>query len=105
MVFNRLLGYRAFCTKEDIIEFIINEQDVQQTEDIDNADDLVIFSTSRQTTWLIISNTTVYCVLDDIEKAYIKKALELTDGNKQKTAELLGVTLRSIRHRLKKLEI
>ena len=44
-------------------------------------------------------------VLDDIERVYIKKALELTDGNKQKSAELLGVTLRSIRHRLKKLEI
>ncbi len=44
-------------------------------------------------------------VLDDIERAYIKKALELTDENKQKTAELLGITHRSIRHRLKKLEI
>ena len=44
-------------------------------------------------------------VLDDIERAYIKKALELTDGNKQKTAELLGITHRSIRHRLKKFEI
>jgi len=44
-------------------------------------------------------------VLDDVERAYIKKALELTDGNKQKTAELLGITHRSIRHRLKKLEI
>ena len=44
-------------------------------------------------------------VLDDIERDYIKKALELTDGNKQKTADLLGITHRSIRHRLKKLEI
>ena len=44
-------------------------------------------------------------VLDDIERTYIKKALELTDGNKQKTAELLGITHRSIRHRLKKLDI
>jgi len=44
-------------------------------------------------------------VLDDIERVYINKALELTDGNKQKTAELLGITHRSIRHRLKKLEI
>lgn len=44
-------------------------------------------------------------VLDDIERMYIKKALDLTDGNKQKSAELLGITHRSIRHRLKKLEI
>ena len=44
-------------------------------------------------------------VLDNIEREYIKKGLELTDGNKQKTAELLGITHRSIRHRLKKLEI
>ena len=44
-------------------------------------------------------------VLDDIERAYIKKALELTDGNKQKAAELLSINPRSMRHRIKKLEI
>jgi len=44
-------------------------------------------------------------VLDDIERAYIKKALERTDGNKQKAAELLSINPRSMRHRIKKLEI
>ncbi|MBW1995221.1 MAG: sigma-54-dependent Fis family transcriptional regulator [Deltaproteobacteria bacterium] len=44
-------------------------------------------------------------ILEDIERAYIKKALECTNGNKQKASELLGISFRSMRHRLSKLEI
>ena len=44
-------------------------------------------------------------ILEDIERAYIKKALEYTSGNKQKASELLGISFRSMRHRLSKLEI
>ena len=44
-------------------------------------------------------------ILAEIEKAYIRKALESTGGNKQKAADLLGISFRSIRHRLSKLEI
>jgi two-component system response regulator PilR (NtrC family) len=44
-------------------------------------------------------------ILEDIERAYIKKALECTSGNKQKASELLGISFRSMRHRLSKLEI
>ena len=44
-------------------------------------------------------------IIDDIERAYIKKALECTSGNKQKASELLGISFRSMRHRLSKLEI
>ncbi len=43
-------------------------------------------------------------ILSDIEKAYLKKALECTGGNKQKAADLLGITFRSLRHRLSKLD-
>jgi two-component system response regulator PilR (NtrC family) len=43
-------------------------------------------------------------ILSDIEKAYLNKALECTGGNKQKAADLLGITFRSMRHRLSKLE-
>jgi len=41
-------------------------------------------------------------IIDQIEKAYIDKALDLTEGNKSKAADLLGITLRSLRHRLAK---
>jgi two-component system response regulator PilR (NtrC family) len=44
-------------------------------------------------------------ILEDIERAYIKKALECTTGNKQRASELLGISFRSMRHRLSKLEI
>ncbi len=44
-------------------------------------------------------------VLEEIEKAYIEKALELTRGDKNRTAELLKVNLRSLRYRLDKLSI
>ncbi|MDP2644533.1 MAG: sigma 54-interacting transcriptional regulator, partial [Desulfobacterales bacterium] len=44
-------------------------------------------------------------ILTHIEKAYIDKALECSGGNKQKAAELLGITYRSIRHRLEKTGI
>ncbi|MBW2192965.1 MAG: sigma-54-dependent Fis family transcriptional regulator [Deltaproteobacteria bacterium] len=44
-------------------------------------------------------------ILEDIERAYIKKALELSDGKKQNAAELLGISFRSMRHRIDKLEL
>ncbi|MEE8553255.1 MAG: sigma-54 dependent transcriptional regulator [Desulfobacterales bacterium] len=44
-------------------------------------------------------------ILAEIERAYLKKALEYSNGNKQKAAELLGVSYRSFRHRLSKLGI
>ena len=44
-------------------------------------------------------------ILSEIERAYLKKALEITDGNKNKAAELLGINLRSLRYRLEKLSV
>jgi len=44
-------------------------------------------------------------ILADIEKAYILKAMELSEGKKQQTAELLGINLRSLRYRMDKLGI
>jgi len=43
--------------------------------------------------------------LDKVEKAYIEEALKISSGNKQKATELLGINLRSLRYRLKKLDI
>ena len=42
-------------------------------------------------------------ILEAIEKAYINKALEITNGKKNKAAELLGLTFRTFRYRLDKL--
>jgi two-component system response regulator PilR (NtrC family) len=44
-------------------------------------------------------------ILEDIERAYLKKALDCTNGSKNKAAELLGVSFRSLRYRLDKLNI
>jgi two-component system response regulator PilR (NtrC family) len=41
-------------------------------------------------------------ILEQIEEAYLDKALECSAGNKGKAAELLGITFRSFRHRLAK---
>jgi two-component system response regulator PilR (NtrC family) len=44
-------------------------------------------------------------ILAEIERSYITKALECTSGNKNKAAELLGITFRSFRYRVDKLDI
>ncbi len=42
-------------------------------------------------------------ILDDIERAYLRKALECSGGNKKEAAGLLGINYRSFWHRMKKL--
>jgi two-component system response regulator PilR (NtrC family) len=42
-------------------------------------------------------------ILEEIEGAYLLKALEVSNGNKNKAAELLGISFRSLRYRLDKL--
>ena len=44
-------------------------------------------------------------ILEEIERAYLKKALEISNGNKNKAADLLGISFRSIRYRLEKLNL
>ena len=44
-------------------------------------------------------------ILDEIERAYLKKALEITNGKKHQASELLGISFRSLRYRLDKLGI
>jgi two-component system response regulator PilR (NtrC family) len=41
-------------------------------------------------------------ILSIIENAYLKKAMNITGGNKSKAAEYLNLSLRSIRYRLDK---
>lgn len=44
-------------------------------------------------------------IIEEIEKAYIKKALDCTGGNKNNAAKLLSISFRSIRYRIDKLGI
>jgi len=44
-------------------------------------------------------------ILENIERKYIIKALECTGGGKKKAAELLSLSFRSFRYRVKKLDI
>ncbi len=42
-------------------------------------------------------------ILEEIERAYIGKAMEIAEGNKKKAAELLGIRYRSLWHRMDKM--
>jgi len=44
-------------------------------------------------------------IVEEIEKAYLEKALDCTNGKKQEAAELLGISFRTFRYRLQKLGI
>ncbi len=44
-------------------------------------------------------------ILDEIERAYLEKALDYSNGNKRKAAELLGIRYHTMWHRLNKLGI
>ncbi len=44
-------------------------------------------------------------ILAEIERSYLARALECTNNNKNKAAELLGITFRSFRYRVDKLNI
>jgi two-component system response regulator PilR (NtrC family) len=53
----------------------------------------------------IVHGVALDSILAEIERAYLEKALEYTNGNKNKAAELLGITFRSLRYRLDKLTL
>ena len=42
-------------------------------------------------------------IMAEIERDYILKAMEMAHGSKQRAADLLGVSMRSLRYRLDKL--
>ncbi len=44
-------------------------------------------------------------VLAEIEKEYLLKAIQMAQGSKQKAAEILGISMRSLRYRLDKLGV
>ncbi len=44
-------------------------------------------------------------IMAEIERSYLTKALECSNGNKNKASDLLGISFRSFRYRLDKLDI
>jgi two-component system response regulator PilR (NtrC family) len=50
-------------------------------------------------------NINLDLILGEVEKTYLVSALEHTGGVKKRAADLLGITFRSIRYRLKKLGV
>jgi len=50
----------------------------------------------------VVSGVDLDKIMADIEGAYVKKAMEIAQGNKSKAAELLNLSLRSFRYRLDK---
>nr|WP_320017548.1 helix-turn-helix domain-containing protein [uncultured Desulfobacter sp.] len=48
----------------------------------------------------VVSGVDLYKIISEIEGAYLKKTMEITQGNKSKAAELLNLSLRSFRYRL-----
>jgi len=44
-------------------------------------------------------------VMAEIERDYLLKAMEMSRGSRQRAAELLGISMRSLRYRLEKLEL
>jgi two-component system, NtrC family, response regulator PilR len=44
-------------------------------------------------------------VMAEIERDYLVKAMEIARGSRQRAAELLGISMRSLRYRLEKLEL
>ncbi len=53
----------------------------------------------------VANGVSLEAILEEIERAYIKKALDCSNGNKHNTAVLLGLSLRSLRYRIEKLGI
>lgn len=64
-----LNGRDEFESKTAIIELIKNSKNFDpRMEDPQKADALLIFSTSKQHTWLVASSERLYCILDDVRK-------------------------------------
>lgn len=53
----------------------------------------------------VINGVDLDAILREIERAYIEKALQCADNEKQRAAELLGINFRALRYRLDKLKI
>jgi hypothetical protein len=68
MVFNDILGFRSFATEDDIKTIVAQSRYSRPEENYRSAKTLLIFATSKQQTWLVKTDRTLYVVLDDRRK-------------------------------------
>jgi hypothetical protein len=70
MKLTELLSGRAdFESKTEITQYVRNSKNFSPaTEDPSKAEALLIFSTSKQHTWLVSTSERLYCILDDLRK-------------------------------------
>lgn len=66
-----ILGYRDY-TSQSNIRAAITKSVNYENENINSAELLCFFETSKQRTWLVATNKRVYLILDDVRKEYIK---------------------------------
>lgn len=65
----RLIGYREFWGTSNIQALIKTSKHFDsKSENVHSAESLIIFSTSKQQTWLVTTEKRLYCILDDIRK-------------------------------------
>lgn len=62
-LFRNILGYRDFHKFEDFKDYLVENS--YQTDSINR---LILFSTTKQKTWIITNREWVFCFLDDISK-------------------------------------
>jgi hypothetical protein len=67
------LGVGEFKSPAEIIKLISRYNKLR--DDMDNlsrAEILLIFQTSRQQTWLVVSQMGIYCILDDLNNSFTR---------------------------------
>ena len=60
LFFNKLLGFRDFSKLEEIKDYISANFSIEQDENITKAQELKIFETSRQKTWLLVTENKIF---------------------------------------------
>jgi hypothetical protein len=69
MLVNFLLGKRDLLNPEEIAEQVKNAPEFNATkENPATANLLLLFKTSRQQTWLVVTPERLYCILDDVRE-------------------------------------
>lgn len=83
-----ILGHRDFAS-HSLLRRCITKSVNYQDENVSNSELLCFFGTSKQRTWLVITEKRLYIILDDIRKQTIRvnKSYRISDiknGNKFK---------------------
>ena len=69
MKISKLFDSNAFFRSEEDIKLWIKNSKNYQGEDIRSAEILLIFSTSKQRTYLVATPESLYCILEDVRKS------------------------------------